>query len=50
MTGRESIPENRWSNRSTMVDTTSTITGWACPRIALICPLVKSRTARPEAS
>ena len=33
-----------------MVETTSTITGWAWPRMALICPLVKSSTARPEAS
>ena len=43
MTGRDSIPEKRWSSRPTISVTTSTIAGWACPRTALIWPLVKSR-------
>ena len=30
--------------------TTATISGWECPRIELICPLVKSSTWRPAAS
>ncbi len=48
-TGRDSIPENRWSSVPTWRRTVSTIAGWLCPRIALICPDVKSRTRRPSA-
>ena len=50
MTGRDSIPEYRWSSRPMRSRTTSTISGCEWPRIALICPLVKSSTRRPDAS
>ena len=36
ITGRDSIPENRWSSRPIISVTTSTISGWECPRMALI--------------
>ncbi|GED11837.1 hypothetical protein CCE02nite_38360 [Cellulosimicrobium cellulans] len=48
-TGRESIPEKRWSSVPIWLRTVSTIAGWLCPRIALIWPDVKSRTRRPSA-
>ena len=50
ITGRDSIPEKRWSSRPIISVTTSTISGCECPRIALIWPLVKSSTRRPAAS
>ena len=33
MTGRDSIPEKRWSSRPIISVTTATISGWECPRI-----------------
>ena len=49
-TGGLSIDENRWSSRPAASRTVATISGWQCPRIALIWPEVKSSTRRPAAS
>jgi hypothetical protein len=47
-TGRDSIPLNRWSSVPICSRTVATIRGCAWPRIALICPEVKSRIRRPS--
>jgi len=48
-TGRDSMPLNRWSRSATARCTVATISGWEWPRMALICPEVKSRILRPSA-
>ncbi len=47
-TGRLSMPLNRWSSRPTWSRTVATTSGWEWPRIALICPEVKSSRRRPD--
>ena len=49
-TGALSMPLNRWSSEPTAVETADTMSGWACPRIELICPEVKSRIGVPSVS
>ncbi len=46
-TGRLSMPLKRWSRVPTCSRTVATISGWECPRIALICPEVKSSSSPP---
>jgi hypothetical protein len=50
MTGSDSIPLNRWSRVTIDRCTVSTMAGCEWPRIALICPEVKSSTRQPRAS
>ena len=50
MTGRLSMPLNRWSSWATPSLTAATIAGCACPRTALIWPDVKSRIGVPSLS
>ncbi len=50
MTGSDSMPLNRWSRVAIDRWTVSTMAGCEWPRIALICPEVKSSTRRPRAS
>ncbi len=49
-TGRLSIPLNRWSSVPIDSRTVATTSGCEWPRMALICPDVKSRMARPSVS
>ena len=50
MTGSDSMPLNKWSSVAIERRTVSTMAGCEWPRIALICPDVKSSTRRPRAS
>ena len=49
-TGRDTMPLNRWANDEIESVTVFTMSGWECPRTALICPDVKSRIALPSLS